>query len=126
MEMHLVEAKFPITLELLERLNKGGPHDFMIHEYLGERLILRGGHDTSKWSDMEIVFGGVVYMAIPAYLDCVTFAIASDELLGRIATNVDHKDRGLISLAIIEDNDWAEGKKTHLVIAESLSVSAVE
>jgi len=126
MEMHLVEARFPITLEFLEHLNRGGPHDFMIHEYSGERLILRGGRDTSKWSDIEIVFGGVVYMAIPAYMDCVTFEIASDELLGRIATNVDHKDRDLISLAIIEDSDWADGKKTHLVIAEALSVSAVE
>jgi len=91
--------------------------DYVVHEFVGERLTLHGGMDTSCWSDVEVVFEGVMYLALPTYMNSVTFRRRTNPDPRSINANLNPAEEGLTAYDIIEDDDWPEGRRIHLVLA---------
>jgi hypothetical protein len=98
------------------------PADFVIHGFEGERLTLHGGRDGAGWRALALVFDEVIFMGLPVYLNTVTIrradAAARAALVDRC--NCDPAGDAFHLFELIEDEDWPEGRRTHLVAAASL------
>lgn len=102
------------------------PTDFVVWGFEGDRLTLRGGRDASGWSDLEIVFDDVLYMALPVYLSSVTIRLADDDArAGLVALCAcDPADDDFLLFELVEDDDWPEGRKVHRVAADAIRMRA--
>jgi hypothetical protein len=103
------------------------PTDFVIRGFEGECLTLHGGRDGGGWRDLEIVFDDVIYVSLPVYLNTVTIrradAAARAALVERC--NCDPSGEGFHLFELIEDADWPEGSRTHLVAAGAIRLNTL-
>jgi hypothetical protein len=100
------------------------PTDFVIHDFTGERLILHGGRDGGGWRELAVVFDAVIYVSLPVYLNTVTLRRADEAARAALVErcNCDPASDGFHLFELIEDADWPEGSRTHLVAAGSISL----
>jgi hypothetical protein len=98
------------------------PTDFVIHDFTGERLTLHGGRDGGGWRDLAVVFDEVIYMGLPVYLNTVTIWRADEAARAALIErcNCDPATDGFHLFELIEDADWPEGRRSHLVAAGSI------
>jgi|GEM_PF-6139454 len=104
---------------LIEQISPRLPTDMVVSSFVGEKLILSAGLDSSTWSDFEVIFHEVAYIALPTYMNSVTIRIGAkkewDFVRERCNTlsDTDHV------IELIEDEDWPKGEKRHLIAAKS-------
>jgi hypothetical protein len=112
--------------QVLAAIAARGPIDYVVWAFEGDRLNLRGGRNASGWSDLEIVFHNVIYMALPVYMSTVTIRAADDAARRNLVNlcNCDPADEPMVLIELIEDDDWPEGRKRHLVAAEAIAMTA--
>lgn len=98
------------------------PTDFVIRNFAGERLTLHGGRDGGGWRELAVVFDEVIYMGLPVYLNTVTMRRAGEAARAALAErcNCDPATDSFHLFELIEDADWPEGSRTHLVAAGSI------
>jgi hypothetical protein len=107
---------------ILARIADFCPTDFVIHDFTGERLILYGGRDGGGWRELAVVFDEVIYLSLPVYLNTVTMRRAGKAARAALVErcNCDPATDGFHLFELIEDADWPEGSRTHLVAAGSV------
>lgn len=101
------------------------PTDFVIRGFEGERLTLHGGRDGGGWRELEIVFDEVIYLSLPVYLNTVTIRRADEAARAALVErcNCDPSEEGFHLFELIEDADWPEGSRTHLVAAATIRLN---
>ncbi len=112
------------TDRILAQIADFCPTDFVIHHFTGERLTLHGGRDGGGWRELAVVFDAVIYMGLPVYLNSVTMRRAGEAARAALIErcNCDPATDGFHLFELIEDADWPEGSRTHLVAAGSISL----
>jgi len=98
------------------------PTDFVIRGFEGERLTLHGGRDGGGWRALELIFDEVMYMSLPVYLNTVTIRRADEAARAALVErcNCDPAEDGFHLFELIEDADWPEGRRSHLVAAGAI------
>ena len=106
---------------LIEQISPRLPTDMIIFSFSGEKLILRAGLDSSLWSDLELIFHEVAYMALPTYMNSVTIRIGAKKERDLVRERCNALSDTDHVIELIEDEDWPEGEKRHLIAAGSLT-----
>ena len=110
------------TDRILAQIADLGPTDFVVHHFTGERLTLHGGRDGGGWRECAVVFDEVIYMGLPVYLNTVTVRRADEAARAALIErcNCDPAGEDFHLFELIEDADWPEGSRSHLVAAGSI------
>ncbi len=105
------------------------PTDFIVWEYNGSRLTLRGGRASSQWSDLEISFEEVIYMSLPVTIDVATLKLGDQAARKRVEAYCDVLDENSLVFELIEE-PWIrpDGTKTdpvrHVIVAEGIALKS--
>lgn len=111
---------------VMRRLRALCPSDMVISSFSGDILILRGGRDSSNWSAFSVTFLDVIYLALPAYMDSAIIRIGNASARSRVAKRCNSLEPEHIIFEVVEDEDWPEGAKTHLIAAGSVKLDIAD
>lgn len=95
----------------------------MAAAFEGDRLTLNAGRDSSAWSDFSIIFHDTAYMALPAYMNSVTMRLGDASLRKSVASRFNAISETDFVFELVEDDDWPEGGKRHVVVAGAIECS---
>ncbi len=92
----------------------------------GDSLVLRAGRDSSAWSDFELIFNDVSYMALPACMNSVTINLGGAVLRKELQARFNAMEPDETIFELIEDEDWQDGAKRHVIVARNAVFKPLE
>lgn len=96
--------------------------DWVLWEFRGDRLSLKGGHVSSQWDSVTVIFHDVTYLELPAYFSHAHFLVSDDFDGGRLQ-RLDCFDDDLTAFGVITDFGDPDGdEQTFFILATRCEV----
>jgi len=89
--------------------------DWVLWDFSGDRLTLKGGHVSSSWDAATVVFNDVAYLELPAYFHHAHFLVSPDFDGGRLK-QLECYDTDLTAFGIITEFGALDGDEQRFYI----------